>query len=135
MERLTRIAAASLIVGGGVVHYRLWRDGYRGIDVIGPLFVANVVLSSVLALAVVVRGSRTVALAGIPFSLGTIVSLILSRTTGLFGFVERAWTPDAVRATTAEIGSVVALALVLLVRGRQMPSLVPARLRTGRPQS
>ncbi len=131
MDRLTRIAAAILIVGGGVVHYRLWQDGYRGIDYIGPLFVANMVISAVLAVGVVVSRNRAVALAGIAFLMGSILALVLSRTTGLLGFVERAWTPDAVRATTAEVGAVVALALALVARDRRMPRLVPARINTG----
>ena len=131
MNGLTRIAAASLIAGGGVVHYRLWQDGYRGIDYIGPLFVANMVISALLVVGVVVSRNRAVALVGIAFLLGSVVALVLSRTTGLLGFVERAWTPDAIRATAAEVGAVVALALALVARDRRMPRLVPARITTG----
>ncbi|MDP9070616.1 MAG: hypothetical protein M3N68_04910 [Actinomycetota bacterium] len=60
MERSTGIAAAVFVVVGGLVHLQLWRSGYRAIPYIGPWFIANVMVSAVLALVVVVRHIRAV---------------------------------------------------------------------------
>jgi len=114
-----------VLVGGGV-HLQLWRTGYRGIEYIGPLFIANVVVSGLLTLAILLRGNVRVALAAMLFSVGSIVALVMSRTTGLLGFTEREWTHLAVQATTAEIGALAALCLLLAVLRR--PQLVAATL-------
>ena len=133
MHRIARLAAATFILAGGYIHFDLWRDGYRAITYIGPLFVANAVVSAALVLALLVRPDARVALAGVAFSVGSLIALVLSRTTGLLGFTERGWSDMAVQATTAEIGAVVAIALVMVVRGRPTPALapLPARRRRG----
>jgi len=121
------MAAATFLLVGGGIHLDLWRSGYRGIDYIGPLFVANVAVSALLVLALLIRPNVRVAIAGILFAVGSIAALVLSRTTGLLGFTERAWTHMAVQATTAEFGAVIAMAYVLVARRR--PELAPARVR------
>ena len=129
MQRIARIAAATFLLVGGGVHLELWRSGYRGIRYIGPLFVANVAVSALLVVALLIRSDVRVAIAGMLFSVGSLVALVLSRTTGLLGFTERAWTDMAVQATTAELGAIVAIALVLVSRHRPMPALarIPVR--------
>ena len=131
MERLPRLAAATFVAAGGLVHLELWRTGYRGIRYIGPLFVANVVVAAALALAVLVLRDRRVAAVGITFAVASLAALVASRTVGLLGFTERAWTDDAVRAVTAELGAVVALAAVVAAgrRRRLEAALVPVRVR------
>ena len=135
MERLSRLAAATFVAAGGLVHLDLWRTGYGGIRYIGPLFVANVAVSAVLALAVLVVRDRRVVAAGIGFAVATLAALVASRTVGLLGFTERAWTDDALRAATAEVGAVVALAAVVVAAtcGRRLePVPVPVPVRAGR---
>ncbi len=127
--RISGIVAATFLLVGGGIHLDLWLSGYRGITYIGPLFVANVAVSALLVLALLIRPNVKVAIAGGLFSVGSALALVLSRTTGLLGFTERAWTNMAVQATTAEIGAVVAMAFVLVARRR--PELVPARVRNG----
>lgn len=128
MHWIARVAAATFVLVGGAIHLDLWRSGYRGIDYIGPLFVANVAVSGLLAVALLVRPNAKVALAGMVFSVGSLVALVLSRTTGLLGFTERAWTDMAVQATTAEIGAIVAIAFVLVARARPQPALATVGL-------
>jgi len=132
MRWIPRVAAATFVLVGGAVHLDLWRSGYRGIEYIGPLFVANVAVSALLVLALLVRPNAKVALAGIAFSVGSLVALVLSRTTGLLGFTERAWTDMAVQATTAEIGAIVAIAFVLVARNRPLPELTAIRVPSRR---
>ena len=131
MHRIARLAAATFVLAGGYIHFDLWREGYRAIPYIGPLFVANAVVSVLLVVALLVRADMRVAVAGVAFSVGSLVALVLSRTTGLLGFTERGWTDMAVQATTAEVGAIVAIALVMVARGRPTPALavVPAGKR------
>ena len=125
MQRIARLSAAVLILAGGAVHLQLWRGGYRGIPRIGPWFMANVIISAVLAVALMVRNDARVAVAGIAFSLASLGALVMSRTIGIFGFTETAWTSAVVRATGAEVGAVVLLTVILAMRPSPRP--LPAR--------
>ena len=118
MERSPRIAAAVFVLAGGLVHLQLWLDGYRGIPYVGPSFLANALASALLALAVSARPGRAVAAAGILLSAVTLAALVMSRTVGVLGFTEPTWTDQAVRATAAEVGAIVALAAALVASGR-----------------
>lgn len=135
MQRIARVAAALFVVVGGAIHLQLWRTGYRGIEYIGPLFIANVAVSAVLVLAILLRGDVRVAVAAMLFSASSLVALVFSRTIGLLGFTERAWTDLAVQATTAEVGALVALGLLLalLRRSPPVPATVPVRTAGWRP--
>jgi hypothetical protein len=86
-----RVVGAAMLVATGWIHLDLWRDGYRGIDWIGPLFLADVVLAGLAAVAVLAAPARwlpwVALLAGL-LELGTLGALVLSLTVGLFGFVE-----------------------------------------------
>ena len=113
MQHFARLLAAALILAGGAVHLQLWQGGYRGIPRIGPWFLANVIISVVLAVALMVRKDPRVSLAGMLFSIASLGALVMSRTVGIFGFTERAWTPAALRAAVAEIGAFVILAVIL----------------------
>jgi O-antigen/teichoic acid export membrane protein len=134
MQRISRVAAALFLLVGAGIHLDLWRTGYRGIRWIGPLFVANVAVSAVLIVALLVSADVRVAASAVAFALGSMVALVLSRTTGLLGFTERAWTDMAVQATTAELGAVVAIAfaLVAMRRSAPAPATVPVRSRRSR---
>ena len=126
MQRVARSIAAVLILAGGAVHLQLWRGGYRGIPRIGPWFMANVVISAVLAVALLVRNDARVALAGVVFSLASLGALVMSRTIGIFGFTERTWTSSVVRATGAEVGALLVLTVILAMhRSPRIP--VPVR--------
>lgn len=131
MERSIRIATAVFVLAGGFVHLQLWDSGYRGISYIGPLFVVNGVVSAILAIAVLVRRSRPVVVGGIAFSFVTLAALVMSRTVGLLGFTEREWTDQAVRATAAEVGAIVAF-FALLVAFNRRGVVVAARARRSR---
>ena len=126
MQRLARLVAAVLILGGGAVHLQLWSGGYRAIPRIGPWFMANVIISVVLAIALFVRNDRRVALAAIVFSLASLGALVMSRTIGIFGFIERGWTSSVVQATAAEVGAVFFLT-ILLTMWRSRPIPIPVR--------
>ena len=126
MARASRLASVALLLAGGFIHYRLWRHGYRGIPYIGPLFLANVISSALIALGLLIfRRSTTVMLGGAALSAGSLVALVMSRTTGILGFTDGSWTHDAYGAIAAELGAVVSLAVLAAATGRRRP-LLPA---------
>ena len=127
MQRIARVAAATFVLAGGALHLDLWRDGYRAIDYVGPLFVANAVVSALLVVAILIRPGLIVGVAGVAFSVGSLVALVLSRTTGLLGFIERGWTEMAMQVTTAEVGAVVAIAVMMVAQRSPAPALWPAK--------
>ena len=86
-----RIVGAALLLAMGLIHLKLWNDGYRDIRWIGPLFLANAVLGVLGALAVLgspLRRLPWVAVLGGLMEIGTLLGLVLSLTVGLFGFRE-----------------------------------------------
>jgi hypothetical protein len=113
-----RWAGALLLAAVAVVHGRLWLDGYRSIDVIGPLFALDVVLAALLAVAVVLvprRHLAGVALAGVLLAVGTAGGLLLSTQVPLFGFRESLVARYAVLSLVLEgAAAVVLVALAAL---------------------
>jgi hypothetical protein len=133
MAWIARLAASTFLLIGAAIHLDLWRRGYRDIPSIGPLFLANVAASAAVVVGLAVRAGPWVVLGGVVVSVGSLAGLVLSRTAGLLGFVERGWSDLAVQATTAEIGAIVALALVVVVRSGRVPvpATVAVRRRSG----
>ena len=87
-----RIVGAALLVAMAWIHLKLWIDSARNIEWIGPLFMANVVLGFLAALAVLLVPLRWLpwaAVLGGLLQIGTILGLVLALTVGLFGFHER----------------------------------------------
>lgn len=103
LDRSLRVLAAVLLLVQGGVHLQRWFGGYRGIDVVGPMFLANAAVAVVVAVVLVARGGLFSALAGIAFSFVTLVAFAFSRTDGLFGFTEMRWDAAAVTAVGAEV--------------------------------
>lgn len=119
LDRSLRLLAAALILIQGTTHVQRWLDGYRAVEVIGPLFVVNAVAAVVVAVVLVVRGGLPSTLAGIGLSFVTLVAFSLTRQTGLFGFVERRWDIVSFVAVGAEVlGMLVLLAQATLATRR-----------------
>ncbi|HEV7536641.1 MAG TPA: hypothetical protein VGP90_13460, partial [Acidimicrobiia bacterium] len=115
---MTRLLAAGLLLAGGIIHFDLWRGGYRNIPEIGPMFLANFAGSIVLSVAVVLSRRATFAVGGIIFAGGSLAALVLSRTVGVFGFTETVWTSQAIRTLASEIGAIATLGWVLTMQHR-----------------
>lgn len=91
-----RILGAGLLVAAGWIHLYLYNEGYSGISIIGPLFMAHAVTAVIAALALLLAPQRLLAwvsLAAGLFEAGSLGGLILSLTVGLFGFVESTSAP------------------------------------------
>ena len=113
-----RCLAAILVLGGGIVHLRLWLDGYKDIpdSAIGPSFMVNFIASVVIAIALVLWRHWAVVVAALALVNGTLLAFALSRTDrGIFDFTERGFdpSPEAVLALVFEIGAGVVLVWLL----------------------
>ena len=122
---LSRLPTGALLAVVGYVHLDLWRNGYRFIENVGVLFLLTVVASGVLAVAVLLRPGRLVLLAVAGFSGVSLGGLLLSRTgVGIAGYVEMGWSTDATATLAAEVGAIVAAA-VLFVQRTPAPTVDP----------
>ena len=108
---------AALLAVVGYVHLDLWRDGYRFIENVGVLFLLTTITSGALAVAVLLRPGRLVLVAIAGFSAISLGGLLLSRTgVGVAGYVEMGWSTDATATLAAEIGAIVAAAVLFVQR-------------------
>lgn len=118
-----RVAGALLLLGMAWIHYFLWQsDDYSSVNVIGPLFLVNVVIGVVLAVAVVSVPGRllsvTSALSSL-FTLGTLAALLVSMVWSLFGFRESTQGPFVKTTIAVEALGVVVLAILAAVSARR----------------
>jgi hypothetical protein len=90
-----RYLAAALLLLGGLVHLKLYLDGYRDFpdENLGRSFLLNIVLSVVLAIAVAVRRDTWIRIAGIVLSAATLVAFpSAGPTAASSGCRRRAWS-------------------------------------------
>jgi hypothetical protein len=134
VRTLLRWVGAALLAAVAVLHGRLWFDGYRSIEVIGPLFALDAVLAALLALALLLAPRRLlplVALAGAALAAGTAGGLLLSTQVPLFGFRESLSAEYAVLSLVLEAAATVVL-LVLAALGVRRRTSVRAGTRAPR---
>jgi hypothetical protein len=115
------IAGVVLLVWSGIIHVRLWADGYRDISVIGPLFIIQGAGSIVIALALGIFRRLVLLAAGAVTLAATAVGLLLSVHIGLFGYRESLAVPYAQTSLLVEFGGaavLVAAAVILLAARR-----------------
>jgi hypothetical protein len=116
-------AVALLVVGG--VHYQQYHyDFYSAVPTIGPLFLANFVLATVLGLFLLsprrapghlgTTLDRLAALAGLGLAAGAFAGLLVSEHTPLFGFSEHGYRFAIILALVSEAVVMVTLALFLI---------------------
>jgi hypothetical protein len=100
------VAIAVLV--SGAIHLKLWADGMKDINMIGPSFLLNAVAALVIAAGVLVWRSWLPLLAAVGFGAATLIAFVISATVGLFG-VHEVWTGGYV--VTAYVSELVALAV------------------------
>ncbi|GGO81364.1 hypothetical protein [Wenjunlia tyrosinilytica] len=108
-----RVAGAGLLLTMGAIHLYLWSDGYRDLAKIGVLFLLNAIGAGVLGLAVLASPTRYLgvpAVLGSLFTLGTLAGLVVSLTSGLFGFQEVIGAPWVRTTIWVESAGVLVLA-------------------------
>jgi hypothetical protein len=102
---------AGFLVWSAVIHLILWKDGYKDVSTIGPLFLVQAVLCIVLALAILAFRWLALLALGAVTAVGTAAGLLISVNFGLFGL------KDSLSVTYADLSLAVEFtaAFVLLV--------------------
>lgn len=124
-----RLLGGVLLAAIAVIHGYLWQQGYSGIDVIGPAFLAQTVLGAGGALLLLVAPPRLVPWAATldaAFAAGSLTALLLSTTVGLFGFVESTAAALWWESFWVEAAAVVVLTALAVVARLQNVTGVPA---------
>lgn len=134
VHALRGVVVVAVLVSAAV-HLYVYVEGFAGIPVIGPLFLATVVGGIVIAAAVGIWPHWIPALLAIGFGLTTVVAYWISVVHGLFGVreVTDGW-PEIV-AETAEYATVVSGTIVATVLWRHRNShrsRTPARSHRAR---
>jgi hypothetical protein len=110
------VAGAALTAWSAAIHLDLWLGGYRGIHVIGALFLAQAVTGFVLTGLILVTRHLLAALAGTGFLLATMAGLAYSVWFGLFGFHDSLDAPFAATSLAVESAGAVMLGTAALLR-------------------
>ena len=115
-----RIAIGASLAASGVIHGYLYIHGYRDIPTVGPAFLLQGSVFCALAVLVLAGGPAWLQLVAAIGAAGSLVAFALSRTVGLFGFIETGWQP-APYAVITVIAEVLTLLLVGTTALRQRP--------------
>jgi hypothetical protein len=121
------VAGGLLLVWSGYIHFHLWREEYRHIPTIGPLFLLQSVAGLVLGLLVIALRRVWTAIVGLGFAAATLVGFFISVEHGLFGFQDSSSAPFAHEALIIEICSIV----VLMIAGALCFAASPPSTRVG----
>lgn len=118
IEVALRLAISATLAVSGIIHAYLYIHGYKYIPTIGPAFLLQASVLCALAVLIVAGAPQWFRWAGALLSVGTLIGFALSRTVGLFGFIERGWQPSP-QAAVGAISEVLTVALVAGYLGRR----------------
>lgn len=114
---LIRVLVAAGVVVSALVHLKLWFDGFRDIEVIGPSFLLNAVAGVAITILVLLWRHWFPLILAVGFGATTLLAFVISATVGLFG-VHEVWTGGAVlTAAASEVVAVLAGLVALLREG------------------
>jgi hypothetical protein len=108
-EVAIRCGVSVTLALSGLIHAQLYVHGYRYISAIGTAFLVQASVFVALAILIGVGGPRWLQTVAGLTAAGSLVAFALSRTMGIFGFVERGWepAPQAALSVLAEALTVV----------------------------
>jgi hypothetical protein len=125
---VTRYAGAVVLLAVGLDHLQQYTaDSYSAIPTIGTLFLVNFIAAAALAVALTApverlpgRAGRVaiplLAAGGIGVAAGSLVGLIVSESTGLFGFMETGYRSSIVVSIALEVAAIILLLAHLVLR-------------------
>ena len=108
---LLYLADAGLLVASGLIHLHLWDIAYRHVKTLDVLFLVQVVLCLLAAVALLATRRLLVTVAAAALLAGTLVGFLLARTVGIFGFKLTFSSGLADTVLIIEVAGVVLLAL------------------------
>jgi hypothetical protein len=127
VDVLMAVALSASLAVSGVVHAYLYIDGYRFIPTIGPAFLLQASVFCALAVLILVGGPGWLSLAAAAGAAGSLIAFALSRTVGLFGFIEHGLQPSPYAAISVVAEAVtVLLFAVNVLRSRRVPAAAAA---------
>ncbi len=140
-----RVLGATLLLFVGADHYFEYAAReYSVLPTIGTLFLLNFVSATVVGLLLLTPFERAfrrfgkialalVAASGVAIAAGSLLALLVSEQTTLFGFMELNYRPEIVVALASEAGAMLVLALFtwLTVSAAHPLFKPPVRLRRG----
>jgi hypothetical protein len=142
-----RYLGAAALLGVGLDHLEQYSaEHYSAIPTIGTLFALNFVSAALIAGALAAPVQRLpgragpiavplLGLAGIGVAAGSLAGLLLSESTGLFGFTETGYRPAILLSIALELATIVLLTLHALVAGRGLADRArPSGPRIGPPR-
>ena len=115
---LRGVTAAGLLLSADV-HLLLYVQGFRDIEVVGPLFLLNAVAGFALGLLVLVWRHWLPLLGAVGFSVATLGAFYLSTTVGFFAVEETLGGVQQVTAAVSEWVALVGALLALVVERRR----------------
>ena len=83
---LLYLCDAGLLVTSGLIHLHLWDIAYRHVKTLDVLFLVQVALALLAAVALLVTRHLLVVLGAAALMAGTMIGFLLARTVGIFGF-------------------------------------------------
>ncbi|SDW41644.1 hypothetical protein SAMN05421504_101522 [Amycolatopsis xylanica] len=115
-----RLAVAGCLGTTGFVHAELYLHGYRVIPFVGKAFLWQASGSLAVASLLLLANPGILRLAAAALSAGALGGFVLSRTIGIFGFVEHGWqpTPQALVSVLAELATLAFLAIPFVLDHR-----------------
>ncbi len=114
-----RVVVAVCVITSGIVHFRLWQDGMRFVDIVGPAFLVNAVAGVVIGVLLLVWRHWIPLFLAVGFGLATLGAFVVATTpAGLFGVHSR-WqgTSEWISAITEALAIV--LGSIALLRERR----------------
>lgn len=115
---LRLLGAVALLLSGAVHLQQYLGAGYRNIPTIGTLFLLNAIAAGIVGLAILLRANGLLVLSGIGIGVGAFVSLIISLSTPLFGFMETQTNLPVTLALASEAATILLLGTSLAQRRR-----------------
>lgn len=117
---MTRILLLVLLIfgllGSSVVHLVEWGDWAQNVDVVGPLFLVNVVAGIVISAGVLVWKHWLPLLVAVGFGLATLGAYLLTLTVGFFGVEHQLSSSAEVWGLVTDIACIVFGGLLLARR-------------------
>jgi hypothetical protein len=109
-----RLLIALAVLVSAYVHLKLWFDGFRHMDKIGPAFMTNAIGGVVIAALLITWRHWLPPLLAVGFGISTFGAFIISASWGLFGLHEQwvGWTVWT--AAGAEVVAIIVGVVVLL---------------------
>jgi hypothetical protein len=116
---LLYLGDAALLVTSGLIHLHLWDIAYRHVKTLDVLFLVQVALCLLAAVALLVTRHLLVVLGAAALMAGTVAGFLLARTSGIFGFHLTFSSGLAYTVLVVETAGVVMLTLTGWLQWRQ----------------